>query len=148
MSETTKYNFWARTGSLLVGDVVDTSDPMAPKQPWCTAIVKKVDDEFVTFYRPYGHHADFTYGSEGQVICYTGLEEYKVERRLDRQWTVFQRDLSLHQPAPPPVTPQEITSLKNMVRSARTFFDAEIGGDDMDFDERHALEAISKLENS
>lgn len=113
MTETTKYNFWAKTNELMLGDVVDTSDPTKPRAPWCTAIVTQVDDRFVTLYRPYGHHDRFTY--TGGVICYTGLEEYKVELTNSKTWTVFQRDLTLHQPPPIPILAGEVAVLRAQV---------------------------------
>ena len=47
-------------------------------QPFSDMIVKKATEETVTFFRPYGVTADFSY--TGGVICYTGVEEFTVDR--------------------------------------------------------------------
>lgn len=41
--------------------------------PYGTAIVRKIEGDIITFYRPYGAHHDFSY--TGGVICLTGVEE-------------------------------------------------------------------------
>lgn len=55
---------------------------------WNTAIVEKVTDEFVTFFRPYGVSADFSY--TGGVLCYTGVEHFSVWRN-DQKYDVVRR---------------------------------------------------------
>lgn len=62
---------------------------------YSTATVKAIDPEFVTLFRPYVHtgmelvHTDGTNNTE--VICYIGIEEFKVYRDSDTLWTVFNR---------------------------------------------------------
>ncbi len=41
-----------------------------------TMIVKQIESTIITFFRPYGVTANFTYS--GGVICYTGIEEIKI----------------------------------------------------------------------
>jgi hypothetical protein len=41
-----------------------------------TATVKQIKDGSITFFRPYVHTEDFSYG--GGVICYIGIEEFTV----------------------------------------------------------------------
>lgn len=55
---------------------------------WNTAIVKKVTDDTVRLFRPYGHHADFSY--TGGVICYIGIEEFEVPKN-DMEYYVYRR---------------------------------------------------------
>ena len=54
---------------LHLGDCVQAFDG-----PYGTAIVKKIDNDIVTFFRPYGAHEHFSYS--GGVICYVGIEEF------------------------------------------------------------------------
>lgn len=56
---------------------------------WDTAIVKQVTDDSITLFRPYGHHADFSY--TGGVICYIGVEEYTIARDSDVEYYVYRR---------------------------------------------------------
>lgn len=55
---------------------------------WTKAIVKQVTADEVTLFRPYGTTADFSY--TGGVICFIGIEEYKVSRN-DTLFTVTSR---------------------------------------------------------
>jgi hypothetical protein len=59
---------------LELGDIVQILDG-----PFGTAIVKAKQGLKVTFFRPYGVTADFTY--TGGVICYTGVEEWTEEHQ-------------------------------------------------------------------
>lgn len=61
---------------MLLGDTVEMVEERP--RPWSSCIVKQVTDEEVTLFRPYGVTADFSY--TGGVICYVGVEEYKVMR--------------------------------------------------------------------
>ncbi len=45
---------------------------------WGTMIVKRLTDDSVTLWRPYGTTADFSCGES--VICYMGLEEFTMDR--------------------------------------------------------------------
>lgn len=57
----------------------DTVELVSEKPtPWSSCIVRRATDEEVTLFRPYGVTADFSY--TGGVICYVGIEEYKVLR--------------------------------------------------------------------
>jgi hypothetical protein len=91
MEMTTYPNKPMKANELQLGDVVTAFYNENPG-PWSTAIVKKVTDDSITFYRPYGTKADFSY--TGGVICYMGLEEYTVPRNDSRdiQYYVWQRD--------------------------------------------------------
>jgi hypothetical protein len=53
-----------------------------------TALVKQVTAEEVTLFRPYGQHADFQY--TGGVICYIGVDEFKIARN-DVNYLVLRR---------------------------------------------------------
>jgi len=55
--------------NLKIGDTVRLYDG-----PFADAIVKQVAEGLITFWRPYGHSADFTY--TGGVICYIGTETF------------------------------------------------------------------------
>jgi hypothetical protein len=55
--------------------------------PYGTAIVKQISNGLITFFRPYGTHADFSH--TGGVICYTGTEEFTrtvTHREKMRVW--------------------------------------------------------------
>jgi hypothetical protein len=79
--KTTEYpNREMKLDELRAGDIVKVLDG-----PWGTAIVKNVTEESVTFFRPYGTHADFT--TTAGVICYTGTETFS--RFLPSKQTVF-----------------------------------------------------------
>ena len=56
---------------------------------WNTKIVKKKDKENITFFRPYGTTANFTY--TGGVICYVGIEEYQVPLSDYKDYTLLNR---------------------------------------------------------
>ncbi len=63
-----------QTHEMQIGDVVR---PVTSKSPWDTCIVKNRNDDTITLWRPYGHRGDISYHGLG-VICYTGLEVYKI----------------------------------------------------------------------
>ena len=79
---------------LRIGDVVDLFDG-----PWATAIVRKIEDNTVLFFRPYGTHADFI--CTGGVICYTGIENYSEMiadnrgRNYNKTYKLWQRASNL-----------------------------------------------------
>lgn len=70
---TTYPNKEFRVADLRVGDVVKQFEG-----PFGTAIVEKITADSLTFFRPYGATAEFTYADHaprGQTICYHGREE-------------------------------------------------------------------------
>ena len=56
---------------MTLGDIVSIDN-----DTYSHAIVKQITNEWVTLFRPYVHTADFSY--TGGVMCYVGIEEYKV----------------------------------------------------------------------
>lgn len=79
-----KYNLgFVKVGNLQVGDVVKAFDG-----PWGTAIVKKIEDGTVTFFRPYGISANFSY--RAGVVCYVGIEDFS-HLNNDKEVYVYQR---------------------------------------------------------
>ncbi len=80
---TTYINDYIATADLQLGDVVQLWEG-----PWATAIVSQVTDDEVTFFRPYGKSDDFSYA--GGVICYTGLESYKLLKKIGKVY-VYER---------------------------------------------------------
>lgn len=60
-----------------------------PFGPWHNAIVKQVDGNNVTLFRPYGTTADFSY--TGGVICYIGVEEYTIPLSSDAEYELLNR---------------------------------------------------------
>ena len=58
--------------------------------PWGYCIVKQIKDGEITLYRPYGTTADFSYNTGG-VICYVGLDEFKIPLDSDREYRVIER---------------------------------------------------------
>lgn len=60
-----------------------------PFGPWHNAIVKQIDANNVTLFRPYGTTADFSY--TGGVICYIGIEEYTIPLSSDADYTLLNR---------------------------------------------------------
>jgi len=56
---------------------------------YACATVKNVTDTEVTLFRPYTQTADFSYA--GGVICYIGIEEFKVPRNSANVYTVVAR---------------------------------------------------------
>ena len=46
------------------------------KEAYNHSTIKNVEDGYVHLFRPYVHTADFSYA--GGIICYVGIEEYKV----------------------------------------------------------------------
>lgn len=75
-----------RPGELKLGDVVTDA---VKHSPWGTAIVRRVTKDTVTFFRPYGVSEDFSY--TGGVICYTGVEEFTINKSLDETFTLVER---------------------------------------------------------
>lgn len=75
------------TDQLKLGDTVEQI-PLGSRA-WGACIVKKITDDEVTLFRPYGTTADFSYTSG--VICYVGIEEYNVHRRSVTKWLLHRR---------------------------------------------------------
>lgn len=71
---------------LKLGDIVRLSEGA-----FCDAIVSKVSEHTVTFYRPYARSDDFSMGNPPQVICLTGVEHFTVVRDGRALYTVLQR---------------------------------------------------------
>lgn len=67
----------------------DRVEGLSLDNAFSTCIVQKVDDTEVTLFRPYGVTAGSSY--TGGVICYVGIETYKVPRN-DRPFIVLQRE--------------------------------------------------------
>jgi hypothetical protein len=65
---------------LKAGDVVKVFEG-----PWGTGIVKNIDEDSVTFFRPYGSASDYAY--TGGVICFTGTEVFS--RGLPSTQTIY-----------------------------------------------------------
>lgn len=74
-----------KTRDLRLADTVKLSGAMI----WHTAIVSQIEDGKVTFFRPYGHSADFS--STGGVICYVGIEQFSVPQDSDFEYEVLDR---------------------------------------------------------
>lgn len=70
---------------LKLADVVELFDT----GPWNSATVQQIKDGWITFHRPYGASADFSY--TGGVICYTGLETCKVPINPKQSFKVWHR---------------------------------------------------------
>lgn len=75
------------TAELQVGDTVRYADGVIGA--WGSCIVKNVTVEEVTLFRPYGTCEDFLTSSG--VICYIGLEEYKVLKNENSKWILYAR---------------------------------------------------------
>lgn len=73
-----------KVNELCLGDVVDTMEG----NPYSCATVCQVTENEVEFFRPYTHHADFSY--TGGVICYVGINQFKVPRN-DNPITLIER---------------------------------------------------------
>ena len=56
---------------------------------WNTCIVKNVTDKDVALFRPYGHHADFSY--TGGVICYIGVGDCTISRDSTHEYELLRR---------------------------------------------------------
>ena len=54
-----------------------------------TLTVSQIENDFVTFFRPYTHTADFS--SSGGVICYVGFEEFKVHVQDGIEYDLLER---------------------------------------------------------
>lgn len=63
---------------LQLADVVRRSDD---SHPFNTMTVKQIEKDWITFYRPFVHTADFSH--TGGVLCYVGIEEFKVSMQSD-----------------------------------------------------------------
>lgn len=70
---------------LRLADYVEATDG-----PFGTAIVSQIRDGMITFYRPYGVNADFSY--TGGVICYTGLEQFTRAASPHERMRVWRRE--------------------------------------------------------
>ncbi len=79
-----------KTSELQLGDrIMRLLDSGDPDLEGGVTTVKQIADGNVSLFRPYTHTADFS--STGGVICYVGIEEYKVELDRDLQWLLIQR---------------------------------------------------------
>ena len=76
-----------KTNQLRLGDTVEQL-PLGDR-PWGACIVKHITDEEVELFRPYGTTADFSY--TGGVICYVGIETYKVHKLSNTEWKLHRR---------------------------------------------------------
>lgn len=73
-----------------LGDVVCMVLEGDEKQtPWQYSIVKQITNATVTLFRPYGVHANFS--SSSRVMCYIGIEEYKIPVNYNTQYLLFER---------------------------------------------------------
>lgn len=72
---------------LWLGDIVRISD-----NAFADAIVSKIADDFVTFFRPYGRSDDFVYGDPPQVICLMGAEHFSAMKSSPALWHVIRRN--------------------------------------------------------
>jgi hypothetical protein len=73
----------------IVSLTTDRAGTQVPDAAMGLITVKQVTDKEVTLFRPYTHTADFS--STGGVICYVGIEEWKVEIRDDVSWQLITR---------------------------------------------------------
>lgn len=80
----TEFHQLVTVEEMKLGDVVEVFDG-----PWSTAIVRKIEDGNVTFFRPYGTHADFT--CTAGVICYTGTEEFTMTPMSGKRYKLWRR---------------------------------------------------------
>lgn len=74
-----------KTTELKLADVVRVWDD----PPWNSAIVKKITETEVHFFRPYGATGDFSYTAG--VICYIGVEEWSVPLSQHLTYEVLER---------------------------------------------------------
>lgn len=73
-----------RPSELRLGDTVQLmSDDGPTMRSFGCSIVKQVEDDSVTLFRPYGATANFSY--TGGVICYVGIDTHKVYKTPDVQ---------------------------------------------------------------
>jgi len=61
-----------KASELQLGDVIC----LFPEMAFSSCVVKKIEKEKITLFRPYGVSSDFSY--TGGVICYTGIEEFSI----------------------------------------------------------------------
>ncbi len=80
----TPYGTKLKISELQLADIVEVFEG-----PFGTGIVRQIDKEFVTVFRPYGTTADFSY--TGGVICYTGTEEIKYPVTSKEPMKVYSR---------------------------------------------------------
>ena len=73
-----------KAAELQLGDVLKLGN-----QTWDCAIVKKIEEHTVAIFRPYGTTADFSY--TGGVICYVGIEEFRVSLESGATYHVVER---------------------------------------------------------
>lgn len=60
------------------------------KNPFGTAVVNRICDDYVQLWRPYAVTEDFEM-SGGQVIAYIGVEEFRVERTSPVTYELMER---------------------------------------------------------
>ena len=70
-----------------LGDTVTLEE--LEDRPFAAALVKQMDKDEITLFRPYGVCADFSY--TGGVICYIGVEEYKIPRGSATKYHLWNR---------------------------------------------------------
>lgn len=58
-------------------------------RPWQFCIVKNVTDAYIELYRPYAVSEDFS--TTSGVICYMGLEQYRIEKESHVEYLLFER---------------------------------------------------------
>ena len=75
-----------KSKELQLGDVIS---PVDNNYPFSTSIVEQIKDGLITIFRPYGTTADFS--CTAGVICYTGIEEYRVSQDSDSEWLLWER---------------------------------------------------------
>ena len=83
---------WIKAADLQIGDTITigSENLNKPQGPWLNAIVQQIDNQEVTLFRPYGHADGFKY--TGGVICYVGIETFKVRRDSPSEYFVWQRE--------------------------------------------------------
>ncbi len=79
------YGKYLAAKDLKLGDIIKCS---YSDIPFDTGIIKKEDINSWVVFRPYGVSEDFTY--TGGVICYTGLEEFRINKD-DHGFLVYSR---------------------------------------------------------
>ncbi|MGH7182757.1 MAG: hypothetical protein ACREJN_12370 [Nitrospiraceae bacterium] len=92
--ECVRYRGLIPTNKLRLGDVVHMVDQQGKplSDAYATSMVSQIKDGQVHFFRPYGVHADFEY--TGGVICYVGIETYRIPAGEDSRYVVVGRDFT------------------------------------------------------